>query len=173
MKAVVTGQHVVEWVATRTKEFGNYGAAVGIGLEHNGRLIAGVVVNEFNGVNACIHVAANGAGWLNREFLWFVFHYCFEQAKLNRLTGLVVESNIDARKFDEHLGFVEETRLKNAHKDGDIIVYVMWKESCKWLSIKKQKIGSSKNSQNANRDVGYGTQVKQENNEGSAMEHFS
>lgn len=124
---------MVEWVAKRTNDFGNYGAAVGIGFERDGGLIAGVVYNEFNGVNICMHVASDGSKrWLTREYLRACFDYPFHQAKVKRVTGLVGEGNHEARRFDEHLGFKLETRLKGAHPTGDLLVYVMWREDCKY-----------------------------------------
>ena len=134
MKKIVTGQRVVEWVAKQTNEFGNFGAAVGIGLEKDGRFVAGVVFNDYNGSNICMHVASDGSRhWLTREYLWFVFHYAFEQANVKRITGLVGESNEAAIRFDTHIGFSEEARLKDAHPDGDLIVFCMRKEDCRWL----------------------------------------
>lgn len=131
---IVIGQEVVDWVASRTGEFGSYGAAVGIGWEKDGSLIAGVVYNDFNGVNMQMHVASDGTGkWMTREYLRVCFDYPFNQAKVKRITGLVGEGNLEARKFDEHLGFVRETTLRGAHPTGDLIVYVMWKDKCRWL----------------------------------------
>lgn len=73
---------------------------------------------------------------MTREYLWACFDYPFNQAKVHRITGLVGEGNHLARKFDEHLGFKLETRLKGAHPTGDLLVYVMRREQCKWLRIK-------------------------------------
>ena len=43
-------------------------------------------------------------------------------------------SNTDARRFNEHLGFREEARLMGAAADGgDVLLYVMWKEECRFL----------------------------------------
>lgn len=132
---IVIGPQVVEWVAKRTNEFGNFGAAVGIGWEKDGRLVAGVAYNDFNGANMLMHVASDGSRqWLNREFLWAAFDYPFNQAKVKRVTGLVGEGNKEARRFDEHLGFVLEARLKDAHPTGDLLVYKMHREGCKWIS---------------------------------------
>jgi len=133
---VVTGKWVVEWVAARTNEFGNFGAAVGLGWVKNNELVAGVVFNDWNGVNINAHVAAvPGKQWMSRQFLWTCFDYPFNKLKVKRVTGLVGEGNTVARKFDEHLGFIEETRCKNAHPTGDLIIYVMWKENCRWLAL--------------------------------------
>lgn len=124
-------------MANRTQEHGNYGAAVGIGWQAAGEIRAGVVYNDYNGVNLCMHVASDGTKqWLRREYLWTCFDYPFNQARVSRVTGLVGEGNIEARRFDEHLGFKLETRLKGAHPTGDLLVYVMWRDDCKWLREK-------------------------------------
>lgn len=132
---LIIGQHVVQWVAARTNEYGNFGAAVGIGWQTDSALVAGVVYSDYNGANMLMHVASDGTRrWLCREYLCVCFDYPFNQAKVERVTGLVGEGNIEARKFDEHLGFELETTLKRAHPTGDLLVYVMWKRRCRWIS---------------------------------------
>ena len=107
----------------------------GIGLERDGRLIAGVLYEGFNGVNCWMHVAAEpGAKWLNRAFLRACFGYPFLQLKLKRVSGYVEASNLAARKFDEHLGFKREAVLRGAASDGgDVFLYVMRREKCKYV----------------------------------------
>lgn len=140
VKRILTGKHVVEWVAKRTNEFGNFGCAAGIGLQewrpvkNCWDLIAGVAYSDFNGVNILMHVAAEpGARWMTREYLRVCFDYPFNQAKVARVTGLVGEGNKAAQKFDEHLGFELETTLSHAHPTGHLLVYRMWKGDCRFL----------------------------------------
>lgn len=136
---LVVGDDVVRWVAARTNEHGNFGAAVGLGWARDGQLVAGVAYNEFNGQNICAHIASDGSRrWLAREFLWAMFDYPFNQAKVARITGLVGEGNHAARRFDEHLGFRLETRLTGAHPTGDLLVYVLWRDNCRWLRRTKE-----------------------------------
>lgn len=130
---IVTGQAVVEWVAKRTNEHGNYGCAVGIGWQRGNDLVAGVVYNGYNGVNINMHVAANGRHWMTRQYLWTCFDYPFNQAGVQRITGLVGEGNIAAQRFDEHLGFELETTLERSHPTGKTLVYRMFREQCKWI----------------------------------------
>lgn len=140
VKRIVIGQPVVEWVAKQTHEYGNFGLAVGFGIEQNGALIAGVVFNDYNGANINMHVASDGSrSWLTREFLWMVFDYAFNQAKVKRITGLVGEGNQQARRFDEHIGFVHETTLAQAHPSGGLMVYRMFKHECRWLNIRRSR----------------------------------
>lgn len=141
---IIFGGRVVEWVAKQTADFGNYGAAAGIGVERDGQIIAGVVYNDWNGVNANQHCAAlPGSNWMSKALLWYAFDYPFNQLHCKRITGLVGEGNAAARRLNEHLGLVEETRLKDAHPTGDVIVYRMTREMCRWLQLKRPKNESS------------------------------
>lgn len=109
-----------------------------IGLEEDGELIAGVVYDNYNGASICMHVAAvPGKRWMTKDYLWFCFYYPFEQLGVKRITGLVPESNKEARKFDEHLGFELEASMRDAHPDGDVLVYRMFKEDCRFLRMKR------------------------------------
>ena len=131
---IVTGQGVVEWVAKRTNEFGNFGAAVGIGWERDGELVAGVAYSDFNGVNVNMHVASDGTRrWMTREYLWTCFDYPFNQAKVKRITGLVGEGNTQSQRFNEHLGFTHEATLEGAHPTGSLLIYKMMREDCRFL----------------------------------------
>ena len=107
----------------------------GIGLQKDGRLIAGVLYDDFNGSNVWMHVAAEpGKRWLTREYLQACFAYPFNQLGVRRITGWVEASNTDARRFDEHLGFKQEAVLTGAARDGgDVIIYRMFKEECKYV----------------------------------------
>lgn len=106
-----------------------------IGLRRDGELVAGAVYEGFNGRNMWVHLAGlPGRSWLNRGFLQAGFHYPFVLCGVDRLSGYVDASNTDARRFDEHVGFQEEARLKGAAPDGgDVILYVMWRHDCRFL----------------------------------------
>ncbi len=134
------GPHVVEWVAKRTNEYGNFGAAVGIGIERDGELIAGVVYNEWNGVNCNMHVAAvPKSRWLTRTGLWYWFDYPFNQLKVNRCTALIGAGNKEAITLNEGVGFIYETSIEGADPTGDLLVYRMWRKDCRWLNLEKPK----------------------------------
>lgn len=111
--------------------------AAAIGLNRWDRLVAGVLYEGFNGRNIWMHVAAEpGARWMVRDYLRACFVYPFEVCKVERITGYVDASNLAARRFDERLGFAEEARLKGAAADGgDVILYVMRRDQCRFLEI--------------------------------------
>ena len=141
MKTTIYGQEdrIVPWVGQRIDEdhFGK--DCIALGLEEDGELIAGVVFNWYTGPSISMHVAAEpGRRWLNRDFLFRCFAYPFLQLNCNRVTGLVRVDNLDAQRFDEHLGFVREGVIRQGAEDKtDFILYGMLKDECRWLEIKR------------------------------------
>lgn len=108
-----------------------------IGLEKNGELVAGIVYDYYTGTNICMHIAVKGKRCMTKEFLWFMFYYPFVQLGVNRLTGIIPESNKESVRFAQGLhGAKLEARLKDAHPDGDMLIFVMFKDDCKYLRIK-------------------------------------
>lgn len=107
----------------------------GIGLERDGELIAGAMYEGYNGHNVWVHLAgAPGKKWMNREFLRYGFHYPFVEMGVKRLSGYVNASNTEAVRLNKHFGYTEEARLKGAAPDGgDVILFVMWREDCRFL----------------------------------------
>lgn len=139
MKSILIGYDgfVGSWVSERAGAPMHHGdKTLGL-LDPNKGLIAGVLYQDFNGANIVAHIAAEpGARWLTRQFLWMMFDYPFNQLRVKRITGQVAAKNIQARQFDEHLGFVAEATLKDALPDDDLIIYCMRRENCRWLSLK-------------------------------------
>ena len=109
----------------------------GIGLRRHSDLVATAIYEGFNGQNIWVHLAGlQGGRWMTRDFLRAGFAYPFKVCGVNRLSGYVNASNTDARRLNEHLGYEEEARLKGAAPDGgDVILYVMWRENCRFLEI--------------------------------------
>jgi RimJ/RimL family protein N-acetyltransferase len=141
MKTVIYGQdeRVCDWVNSRLNE--NFVGAVGIGLEENGELIAGVVFDNYTKAGINMHVAAvPGRRWMTREYLFRCFAYPFIQLNCLRITGLVREDNLDAQRFNEHLGFKREGLLREAYLDKqNVIVYGMLQRECRWLRGNKHE----------------------------------
>jgi RimJ/RimL family protein N-acetyltransferase len=95
-----------------------------------------VLFEGYNGKNLWMHVAARpGKRWLHRDYLLAVFAYAFLICGVERVSGYVDASNLEARRFNEHLGFREEARLTGAAADGgDVVLYVLWKRDCRFIA---------------------------------------
>ena len=136
-KRLIVGPGVVDWVAKQTNEYGRFGTDVGIGIEENGVIVAGVAYAEFNGVNIVCHIASDlSRRWMTKWYLWAIFDYPFNQAKVDRITVCVGEGNPASRRFVKKLGFVLEATLKGAHPTGDLLIYRMWKSECRFLTLR-------------------------------------
>lgn len=142
MKKIIVGddERIGKWVAERTDGQYREGGKC-IGLEQDGKLIAGVLYDSYNGASICMHVAIEGR--LNKELLWFAFYYPFEQLKVNVIIGIVPEGNMKARKFDEHLGFRLKVRIPDADPSGDLLIYTMHKHECRWLHVKTESTAAA------------------------------
>jgi hypothetical protein len=143
MKQILFGHddYVAKWVVSRAGGEWVSGSGTAIGLWDGERLVAGTIYDQYNGASCCIHVAGEYQGWLTKPFLWTAFAYPFLQLKVRKLIGLVSSSNEKSRKFQERLGFRLEAALKDAHPDGDLLVYTMTKDQCRWLNIKVASYG--------------------------------
>jgi len=134
---LVLDQHerVAKWVAEQTDCSDHAWAGyVCLGMEDaTGELVAGIVLESYNGVNANVHIAGIGKNWMSKNMLLTFFIYTFNHLKLIRLTGLVAASNKTALDFDYHVGFKHEATLKDAAVDGDMEVLVMRREDCRFL----------------------------------------
>lgn len=143
-KLLITDQHdyVGRWVAGRVKATYRPGdTTIGL-LDPVKGLVAGVLYQNFNTVNISAHIAAEpGARWLTREFLHAIFDYPFNQLGVKRITGFVPAWNLAAQRFDEHLGFVREATLEDVLPEGDLIIYRMKRQDCRWLTLKENLDG--------------------------------
>lgn len=128
---------IVPWVQERTGG-GQYfpGTCSAIGRIKDNQIAGGIYYEHYNGANVWCHIAGEDSRWLNREFLWMIFDYPFRQLGVNRMTAPVIESNGKCRNFVERLGFEIESTMSKAHPDGDVIIYRLLKENCKWLEKK-------------------------------------
>lgn len=121
------------WVASRIEGMSYYpGTSTGIARIKGGKIVAGVLYQDHNGPNVFAHIAVDPGG-MNRHFLSIIFDYPFNQLKAKRITGVVASSNTAARKLDEHLGFELEAILQDAHPEGDLCVYKMTADKCRWI----------------------------------------
>lgn len=103
-----------------------------IGYEINGKIVAATGYDQFNGVSVMAHIAISG--YAGKEFYRFIFDYPFDQLKAKKIIAPIVSSNKKAINIVKKFGFVVESVIKNAHKDGDFMFLTMTKNQCKILS---------------------------------------
>ena len=121
------------WVATKVGQGASWGDFYAIGVERGQDLIAGVVINNYNGANATCHIAIEQQTKMIVPLFQAVCDYAFNHCKLKRLTGMVPTNEPHIIAFDKHLGFEEEYVMKNGAPGADMQVLVLWPDDCRWL----------------------------------------
>lgn len=125
-------QRIFAFVNARVPVFLSEGMKA-LGLERDGELVAGVLYEGYTGANVWMHIAVDG-GQLSREFLRYMFYYPFIELGCARISSFTPADNAAARRFNEHVGASVEATLPQAGPGGgDLCVYVMWRETCRFL----------------------------------------
>jgi RimJ/RimL family protein N-acetyltransferase len=128
-------ERVGAWVAKRVGRVTPWKEDAALGLEKDGELIAGIVLDGYSeGVRASMHCAGTGKTWLNREFLFACFDYAFNHLNLKVLINYVSADNADSLRFTKHIGFTEIGRAPQGW-DGvsDMVLFQLHRDDCRWL----------------------------------------
>jgi RimJ/RimL family protein N-acetyltransferase len=126
------------WVHSRldSRWISGQGNAIGV-VDDDNVLVAGVTYTQWTGTNIVMDVAADPKKfWCTPEILYMLFHFPFVQLNCTRVTAPVAASNTRCRRFVGKLGFTLEATLEGACKDGDLLIYRMKKNECRWLENK-------------------------------------
>ena len=107
----------------------------GLGWEKDGQLVAGTAFEPFNANNMFGHQRIDKAP--PKEYWFCVANYIFNQCKVKRLTATVEADNHRAIKLNKHIGFVIEATLKDAGRNGDLLIMTLWADNCKPLNWSK------------------------------------
>lgn len=110
-----------------------------IGKIKNGEIVAGVVYEDWNGANLTCHIAGVGQ-WADRNFLAIIFDYPFNQIGAKRITAPICSSNTKSIDLVRKMGFNQENKLQGATPKGDLLLFSMFKNECKYLRGKYGKI---------------------------------
>lgn len=137
MTKLTFDKHVVgPWVFTKIGKVWGPEGREAIGLERDGEVVAGVVLEDFTGVAASLHVAIDNPHIPVRKLLVATAGYCFNQLKLDKVIGVVPSSNAAALKFDYGIGFRPEAIIKGVYPGADMVIMSMTREQCSFIPKK-------------------------------------
>lgn len=108
-----------------------------------GELLGGVIYEGLISNCVFMHQAGFAKNWLTPDMLWLIFDYPFNQLKVGKVCGTVPSTRKELIEFNERIGFEVEATIKDAYKDGDLIIMSMRKENCRWLKRKPRTIRSN------------------------------
>ena len=141
MTHFVYGPHVVVFVADRINRKGQWKDSTGIGVERDGKLIGGVVIDDYiPGVRCGMHCAGDDKRWLSKTFLQFLFDYVFRQLGCKVILTTAKSNNPQGRTLLRKVGFTEECTVPDGFADADMVIYTLPKAKCRWLSPKARSV---------------------------------
>lgn len=126
-------ERIGAWVANMVGQGASWGDFYAIGVVRGDDIIAGVVINNYNGANATCHIAIAQQTKAIVPLFQAVCDYAFRHCGLKRLTGMVPTNEPHIIAFDKHLGFEEEFVMKDGAPGADMQVLVMRPDNCRWL----------------------------------------
>ena len=98
-----------------------------------GELLGGVIFTGYTGASIRAHIAGLKPRWIDRDMLWMMFHYPFDQLAVRKIFGHVHSTNRKALDFNTKLGFKIEVQIDGVYRDADLVVMSMRREECRWL----------------------------------------
>ena len=134
---LITNHSAGHWTAEQTK--GKYFEAnsQSIGLKQNGEFVAGVIYENWNRRTITCHIAISGR--LTPRYLAVIFDYPFNVCDVKKIIVPVDSTNSKSVNLVEKMGFTEEARIKDGMADGDMILYTLAKNDCKYLGERYEK----------------------------------
>ena len=134
---LITDHSAGHWTAEQTK--GKYFEAnsQSIGLKQNGEFVAGVIYENWNRRTITCHIAISGR--LTPRYLAVIFDYPFNVCDVKKIIVPVDSTNSKSVNLVEKMGFIEEARIKDGMADGDMILYTLAKNDCKYLGERYEK----------------------------------
>lgn len=141
MKRVVWDQSQVvgKWVFAKFGSHFDPLSATAIGQESAGQIVGGCVFDCHSGQAVQMHVAGIGGHWMTRDFLRAVLQYPFLQLKVKKIIAPIDSTNAQARKFVEHVGFIPEATIADAGRHGNLILYTLTRQQCRYLGASSGK----------------------------------
>ena len=120
------------WLMSRIGGTYLAGRGVYIGLERNGLICAVAGFEDYNTASIMGHLAVDG-NRMDLKWIKYCFKYVFDIAKVNKLIGMVSSDNTRAYSMNLKFGYIEEAVIKDACKNGDMILMTMTRSQCKYI----------------------------------------
>ena len=128
----ITSDHEAgHWTASKVNGGYHQERSRSIGLKKDGEFVAGVIYENWHGKSITCHIAVIGR--ITPAYLFAIFDYPFNVCKVGKMIAPVNSANIASIIFVKKMGFQEEARIIDAMADGDMVIFTMPKERCKYL----------------------------------------
>ena len=128
-------EQVLAFMREHLPQCGDFGTCTALGLVRHGKIVGGIVWNNYQpGVDIEISAAVTTKLWARPRTVQRIFHYPFVHLGLPRITSHVPKKLKAVRKLNEGLGFrIEGVKRRGVDGRQDLICYGMLREECRYL----------------------------------------
>jgi RimJ/RimL family protein N-acetyltransferase len=102
-------------------------------VDEDGELLGGVIYQNYTGNSVFLHMAGFAKNWCQRDMLWAIFQYPFEQLGCVKVFGQTPQSNRRSLDIQIRLGFKVEMLIEDVYKDEGVFLTSMYRDECRWL----------------------------------------
>lgn len=129
---IIDGIRAGQWVADRAAG-GVFSPELqtAIADQRKGRILAGLIFENWNMRSIVVHLAAEGR--LTRNLLWFASYYAFVQLGVYKMIAPVNDDNHRMTGMLRKMGFREECRISEAQPNGDVLIFTLTRQNCRFL----------------------------------------
>lgn len=128
---IISGPAVGAWVAQRVNGGHSPEHETAIGLERDGQIIAGVIYERWNGRSIVAHIAIEGR--VTAAFIAAIFDYPFNRCGVQKIICPITTDNERSIRLAKNMGFREEARIADAAPTGDLLLFTLPKNNCRFL----------------------------------------
>lgn len=115
-------------------------------VDRDNKLLGGAIYYDFTQKSISMHIAGFAPGWISKSLLWVTFHYSFRQLGCSSVFCQIRSSNQKVIDLAKKVGFNQEVVISDVFPDGDLIIFRMRAESCRWLDVVPYGITGTGNS---------------------------
>lgn len=117
-----------------------------ISREEGGKLYGGIIYENYSGPggSVMIHIASMTPHWINRDLLYVMFDYPFNQLECNQALAHVKASNTACLRFAKSVGWEKVITLDAVYPDDDVVLLRMRRKDCRFLGVNPRVVQSNK-----------------------------
>lgn len=132
---------VIQWVGQRIPGLIVTPSARALGVALGEDLAAGVVYDQFNGVNIMASIAVDDPRAQSRAVARRLLEYPFVTLGCKSITVWIASTNLPSLNLAARIGFKPEAMIRYAAPDGStLVVMKMLREECRWIGDRRDGI---------------------------------
>lgn len=104
-----------------------------VGWLRDDEITCGVMYEHFTGKSITATIAKAPGAVMPPGFIRAIFDYPFRQLGCTKILAYIEDTNWKSRELVEKMGFREEATISDVFPSGNMIIYTMTVDTCRWL----------------------------------------